>query len=368
MNRGKHMIQHIPENKKISPNLLFFLIYSVQIGIGILGFQRIIAKEAGYDAWISIIISGISVHILLSIIFKMLEIANGDIYSVHQYVFGKYIGNVLSFIFIFYVSLFPVNVLRSYIDVVQSWMFPELKTFWFALAFLILCLYIIGGGFRTVTGISFFSIVLSSYVLFLFFPTFQYIDFKNLTPVFEHSLKDIIYGSYYFSFSILGFDTLLFFYPFLQKPKQSKKWGHLAVFCVTLTYLYLAINTFIYFPEAELEKQIWPTLTMWKIINLPFIERFEYIGIASWIIIILPNVCIGLWCGSRLAKRLFSIQQRTAAQILAFICLIAICLIQTRLQIDLFTNIVGKISFYVNYIYLPLLFVGTLIAKKVRKT
>ena len=40
----------------------FILIYANQIGIGILTFQRLISKEAGYDAWISILMTGVSVH------------------------------------------------------------------------------------------------------------------------------------------------------------------------------------------------------------------------------------------------------------------------------------------------------------------
>ena len=37
--------------------------HSLQIGIGILGYQRVILKNAGYDAWISLIIAGIANNI-----------------------------------------------------------------------------------------------------------------------------------------------------------------------------------------------------------------------------------------------------------------------------------------------------------------
>ena len=57
------MNSNVPESKKISPFLVFFLIHSMQSGVGILGFQRFIAKSAGYDAWMSIILSGLMIHI-----------------------------------------------------------------------------------------------------------------------------------------------------------------------------------------------------------------------------------------------------------------------------------------------------------------
>ncbi|MBR8645717.1 GerAB/ArcD/ProY family transporter [[Brevibacterium] frigoritolerans] len=43
----------------------FFLMPGMQIGVGVLGFERIIAKEAGQDAWISVLISGLIINVLL---------------------------------------------------------------------------------------------------------------------------------------------------------------------------------------------------------------------------------------------------------------------------------------------------------------
>ena len=40
----------VSERFKVSPFFVFYTISSVQVGIGILQFQRNIAKEAGYDA------------------------------------------------------------------------------------------------------------------------------------------------------------------------------------------------------------------------------------------------------------------------------------------------------------------------------
>ncbi|WP_432759418.1 hypothetical protein [Bacillus methanolicus] len=36
---------------------------------------------------------------------------------------------------------------------------------------------------------------------------------------------------------------------------------------------------------------------------MPFVERLEYIGISSCLLIILPNICVAIWISSRLIKR-----------------------------------------------------------------
>lgn len=360
------MNSNVPDSKKISPFLVFFLIQATQSGVGILGFQRFIAKTAGYDAWISIILSGILIHIILWMMFRMLKIADGDITSIHTFVLGKKIGRIFSSFFILYLSLFATTVLRSYIEIVQVWMFPELRTFWLALAFLILVIYIVFGGFRTVTGIAFFSVILPFYIAVLFVIIIPHADFTNLLPIFDHSVKELLLASRDMTFTLLGFETLLFFYPFIQNPEKSKKWAHFGALFTTILCFYLAILAFGFFSEAQLQKNVWPTLTMWKIIKLPFVERFEYIGITNWGLVILPNVCICLWCASRIAKKLFSIRQKTSSLAIATLCLIAVSLVSTREQIDLLTDYTAKVGFYFNIIYVPLLFAGTLIAKKVR--
>jgi spore germination protein AB len=360
------MNANVPESKKISPFLVFFLIHTMQIGVGILGFQRFIAKTAGYDAWMSIILTGLVIHILLWMMFKMLKIADGDLTSIHTFVLGKKVGKIFSSFFILYFSLYSVTILRTYIEVVQVWMFPELETFWFALAFLILVTYIVFGGFRTVAGIAFFSIILPFYIAVLFIIIIPYSDFTNLLPIFDHSIKELLLASRDMTFTVLGFETLLFFYPFIQNQDKSKKWAHLGVFYTTVISIYLAILAFGYFSEAQLQKNLWPTLTMWKIIELPFVERFEYIGITNWGLVILPNICICLWCASRLAKQLFSIRQKTSVPFIAILCLIATSLLSTREQINGLINFTAKVGFYFNIIYVPLLFLGTLIARKVR--
>lgn len=50
------------------------LIYSNIIGVGIMGFQRDIIKSAGYDAWISVLLSSISIHVLVWMTYRFLQL------------------------------------------------------------------------------------------------------------------------------------------------------------------------------------------------------------------------------------------------------------------------------------------------------
>jgi spore germination protein AB len=359
--------QQVAENAKISPFLVFYLIVGMQIGIGILGFQRPIAKAAGYDSWISVVAAGLTIHVIIWMIYKITETAGGDLVHVHEFIFGKKIAKLLSSLFILYELMLSITVLRAFIEIVQVWVFRDITPFWYGLAYLILCIYIVYGGFRTVAGIAFFSCILPSYLLLTFVYPIQFSDITNIQPIFDHSFKDMMKAFYQMSLTYTGYEALLFFYPFIKDPQKSKKWAHMAVFTTTFIYTILALITFSYFAEKQLQETIWGTLNMWKIVEMPFVERFEYIGIANWNLIILPNVCIPLWVASRIGKRIFHIRQKIGVIVIAAFCLITLSFIKTRTQVLFLSDLTGKISFVFSYIYIPFLFIAAMIAKKVKQ-
>ncbi len=357
----------ILERYKISPFLVFYLILSMQIGIGILGFQRTLSIHSSQDAWISVLIAGLSLHVYLWMIYKIAETVNGDIVTAHIYVAGNLIGKLISSLFIVYFFINMLTVLRSYIEIIQVWMFPDLSTFWFSFAILLLSIYVINGGFRTVVGISFFGFILPSYLFLIFGYNLKFSNFNHLLPIWEHSLKDILLGSYHMSLTIIGFETVLFFYPFIKDPQKSKKWAHFALLSTTFIYTGLMVLTIAYFSDEQLHKSIWATLTMWKIVKMPFMDRFEYIGIATWMLVILPNICTSIWIASRMLKRIFHIQQKKGIYFITIVTLIVINFFQTHDKVAKLQEYTAKTGFVCIFIYIPLLFISVMIAKRVKK-
>ncbi|WP_254660843.1 GerAB/ArcD/ProY family transporter [Bacillus sp. FJAT-27225] len=357
----------IPEKYQVSTFFTFFLVHTMQFGIGVLGFQRIIAVEAGYDAWISVIVAGLLIHPILWMAFKMMSIAEGDIVSIHQYAFGNTVGKLLTIPFIVYCILTSITTLRTFIEVVQVWMFQDLSTFWFGLAFLLLTVYIIYGGFRTVTGIVFFSVILPSYILVMFLYTIPFSDFTNLLPILDHSVKDLAKASTKMSLTYIGWELILVYLPFIKNGQQSQKFAHWGLLLTTFIYTYITIISFAFFSQGQLERTVWATLSMFKIVEMPFVERFEYVGIATWGLIILPNICLGIWAATRCLKRAFQVRQKNGVIGVSLVCLIVSVLLTGRGKVDMINTVTGQVGLWFNFAYLPLLFLAVLVARKVKK-
>ncbi|MBD8071487.1 GerAB/ArcD/ProY family transporter [Bacillus sp. PS06] len=356
----------IKDRFKISPYLVFFIISTNQLGIGALGFQRVISKAAGHDSWMAIILAGLSVHVILFMMYRMLEASEGDIISIHSRTFGKWVGTVMSMIFLIYLLAQSTVVIRTFLEVIQVWVFPEMNIWIFTIYLLLLVTYIIFGGFRVITGICFFSIVLPAYLFLTIVFPLEFANFRNLLPILDHSALEIAQATKGMSLSIIGFEILLVIYPFIMNPKKSKKWAHLGVVYTTLIYLILGVTALMYFSMVQLDKQIWATISMWKIVEMPIVERFEYIGIASWMFIILPNICLSLWGSSRLIKRIFHIRQKYSIWILCVIVLVTSGMLTNRTEINMLLNYYSKVGLYLIYLYIPCLYFLSMIVNKVR--
>ncbi len=155
----------------------------------------------------------------------------------------------------------------------------------------------------------------------------------------------------------LGFETILIFYPFIEKGKSLKRWAHAGIAFSTLIYVILAIVSFMYYSEGQLNRTIWPTLTMLKIIKVPFIQRFEYIIIFIWFLIILPNLCLTIWSSCQTMKRFLSYFVYIYITVLLFLSYFQFSLLFTnRESINTLNTVLSQAGLYIVYAYIPILF------------
>lgn len=352
---------------QVSPFLVFFLIHSVQVGVGVLGFQRTIIESAGNDAWMAVIAAAIPITIIIWIMYLLLNKHQTDLVQIHKDLFGKWIGGFLSLFWVMYWILVGVIVLRSYIEIVQVWVFPLINMFMFSLILLILVLYCVTGGFRIVAGISFLGVVIPFYIFITFIFPIEYIHLRNLLPVWNHSVKDLTVATKDMMFSYLGFSVLLMFYPHIKHPEKSQKWAHFGNLFTAGIYLFIIIITIGFYSENQVSKHIWATLSIWKIIELPFVERFEYIGITSWVLIILPNLCLSVWASTKGVEKMFHIKPRKAVAVILLIILFATVSIESKENVEMINKYMSMIGVGLVFIYVPILTLLSFLLSKMRR-
>ncbi|RDI38002.1 GerAB/ArcD/ProY family transporter [Falsibacillus pallidus] len=357
----------VGRSDQVSSFLMFFLIHSIQIGVGILGFERAIILQAGNDAWMVVIIAGLLFNGVIWMMYALLKNDQSDLADLHRNYFGKWVGGFLTLIWSAYWFAMGITVIRTYMEVVQTWMFKEISVFFFSLILVLLVYYGLSGGFRIVAGICFLGVVVPFYLILTFIFPFKYAHFHNLLPIFNHSINQMLMGTKNMTLSYLGISTFMMFYPYIKDPEKSQKWAHFGNFLTMFIYLFVIITAIAYYSEAQIVKQIWATLYMWKIVSMPFVERFEYIGITSWVLVILPNVCLSLWAAVNGSAKIFKISPKIMLFIFMLLALICCTLLNGKNQIELLNKYLSLAGLILISMYLPVLLIITKIIAKVRR-
>lgn len=363
------MNSQINENKQVSPYFVFFLIHGSQTGITVLRFQGNVSKGAGSEAWISILALGLSFQLLFMMMLYILKKSTaGDILSFHKDLLGKKLGGALNLLLACYFSLAGASVVYGYIDLLQVWVFDGIASWEYALLLSCLIFYLVSGGFRVITGVAFWGVVIPALLLIPFLYIANYLEVSYLQPLFDHSLKDHFISAKTAVPLFLGFETALVYFPFIKNGKKASKWGYFALLFTTLLYTAVTLVTFMYFAQGKIHHLTWPTLTMIKIIQFPFLERFEFIFIFTWLLVIMPVICLYLWSAIRAIKT--TLPKIKPTYILLFLLAVYVY-VNSQLTDIFYSQYIQKIvnisSTVFLFGYIPLLFLVSVIRQFIRK-
>lgn len=359
------MATELPSSVKVPPYMAFFLVHGMQVGVGILGFSRYIADVAGYRAWIAVLLAGAINQLIIWMAFRIISKAeSGDLYGMAKQALGKWGGGLVVFLFVFYFAMLAVVVLRTYIEVIQVWIYPGLMTWSMALIVLLVEYYAIVKGFRVVAGLNFIFVLIPTLLWPTVLPVLEFAEWYHLTPLFDTTWKKQIEAAFLLTLSFSGAELLLVYAPFLKKGKGLQLSAHLGSACTTLVYLLVVFVTFLYYSHEQLTLTIWPTLSAWKVVSLVFIERIEYLCIAIWLTVIFPNIALAIWASSRLLKQQLGVRHRTTAKVVVFLVFIATIQFDTRRAINALNDGMNYVGPLFIFGLLPLLWAVSLFLKK----
>jgi spore germination protein (amino acid permease) len=193
---------------------------------------------------------------------------------------------------------------------------------------------------------------------------FQFTNWDYLFPIFESSVTEILKGAKQMTFTIIGFEIIFVIYPFLKEKDKVHKHMQYGLLFTTILYLGLMIVSLAYFSGGQLERTIWGTLSLFKIVRFPFIERFEYVAITFWVLLILPNLMFYLWSASRGIARIFGKKEKKINWLLLAVLYLSLLYPMNRMEINLLNDYFARGAFYTVFCYPFLLYLAVLVKKK----
>lgn len=264
-----------------------FFIVGAQIGIGILSLPAEVAKGSGTDGWIAIIMGGMLSIIASLVIINIMEQHPEDtIFDLLPRYFGKWLGKLFSLAFSVYAALAATTVVFTAIHLVQVWILPQTSNYW------IMILFMIPGFLAARNGVR----ILGRYAEIVFYmtlwmPILIALPTKDghllhLLPVIKEGWLPIIKTVKMTILSFLGFELAFVLYPFLKEKHLAKKGIIIANVISLSAFVFVTIVSFIFYSPDEITQYVWPTLSLLKTIEFPFMERFEIIFLAAYLFVL----------------------------------------------------------------------------------
>jgi spore germination protein (amino acid permease) len=272
--------------KEITLLQYILAINGVEVGTSILTLPARLAKDAGTDGWISIMIGwALTTVVSLCIVHLMAKHPGDTMLELLTRYMGKWVGKAVMVIWILYALLSGTTILFVSLLITQTWILPNASNYLLVILFMIPTYMIIRGGVQVVAGyaeIIFFMTLLLPILLLLPLKDSHWV---YLLPILKKGWMPIFYAVKTTILAFLGFEMAFLFYPYLQNKKAAAKGIVIANTITLVVYLQITLGCFAYFSPDEITRFIWPTLALVKPIHFPFLERMEIVYVSLYIFV-----------------------------------------------------------------------------------
>ena len=155
-------------------------------------------------------------------------------------------------------------------------------------------------------------------IILILLCTLNRTDFTNIFPIFNNNPYDYIKAIRTSIFTFGGIQIIYLILPFIKNKKEISKTAFKSIVFVTLFYVIIVIFTLAVFSKSQTKILLWPTITMIKSISIPgaFIERWEGVVMALWVIFYFTTFVNGYYLSADIVKDMFNLDDIKLSSVL----------------------------------------------------
>ncbi|CAN7255068.1 endospore germination permease [Paenibacillus sp. LjRoot153] len=265
---------------------LFAFILQTQIGIAVLSFPYDLHKAAGADGWISVLVAGACVQLIL-VAYALLcqRFPRQNLYQFVPLIVGKYFGNVINMVYILHFTFTSCLILLMEMTFVELWILPHTNPGLVIVANFIVCLYMAKENIRIIARYNALITLLVFVMLAIMMTNFSTMDYRYLLPVGQEGLHAILLGVKSSLLSFLGFEVVLVLNSDIQAKGKSLippiLWAN---GLATAFFLIIVLICYTNFSPESINYIPQPVPYYLNGISLPFLERLDLLFLSIWLV------------------------------------------------------------------------------------
>ena len=268
----------------ITSKQLIFIIVGSQVGIRFLYLPRDVSRIAGEDAWLAVLLAALAPIIIVFLIDRLGKLMPEMSFTqISQALFGKVLGSLLIVLFVVYAIGFESLIVRIFSEVTKIYLLPKTPLAVVLFMYVFNIVYIGSKGARVIGRLNelLFYLLLANFLVLLI-PLGE-ADYTNILPVGEAGWDGIARGALMAIYYYAGVEILLVFYSLVNRKDEIVKAGLIATAITTALYVSIVVVCELVFGVTGMQKQLFPALILLKVVQIPVIERLEFIFLFFWL-------------------------------------------------------------------------------------
>ena len=275
----------MPREKQLNSNQFLILTIALCLSTNLCVVSTKVFSLGGKSAIISLLIAmlyPIIIFYLYSYIY--IKYPKDSLYTINRIVLGKIIGNSFNVFMFLLVFVYSIIVLCNTVIISRN------TVFWYLsdniTQFIILSIAMVVNGFKLrshLKATKIFTIVIAIAMIEILL-NIRYGDIKNLTPVFDESIKNIWKTSMYSVFFFSGFEVFVMYLPLLKNQADYKKNSIKFILYVFLLVAFIIEISIYYWGDDTLKTLLYPVLTLMSLYKTPFVSNFMFIFVTILIL------------------------------------------------------------------------------------
>ncbi|MGM7700774.1 GerAB/ArcD/ProY family transporter [Pseudalkalibacillus sp. Hm43] len=342
------------KSESITKYQLLFMILQTQIGVGVLGLPYSVHKVSKSDGWISVILAGLIVQLMILVIWALVRKYPGEtIYGIAEQVTGKFFGKIIAGLYILYATIISTLILILFQDILKLWVLPNTPKSVIMFLMLFASLYLVKERIRVIARFYLFVTSMVPVLIILTFISFPDVaEYRYLFPIGQAGALKILVGAHSVLISMLGFEMLLLLFKYVDANDRSIiKSVSIANGITTVIYVFLTIISYVVFSPKEIEIVPQPVLYMLKAITFKIVERIDLLFLSIWIVIVTTSLMSYLLFASKgLSHFMKKEEHKKAAYVLAIPIYLLALIPQDKFQIEQISTYIG----YASYLFIAI--------------
>ncbi|TDL72325.1 hypothetical protein E2R56_18025 [Rhodococcus qingshengii] len=354
------------KNLSITKFQLFFIMLQSQIGVGLLSLPNVVQKTAKGDGWISPLFAGVAVQVMLVIYWQLLKRFPNLIYTeITQKILGRFLGKLINLVIYMNFILVGGLVTILFIKIINLWLLPLTPNWIISILILTACIYLAVSDLRIIAR---FFVLATSLILLLMFTSllswFTPKEFQYILPIGSSGIKNILLGTNNSLLAMLGFEGLLFTFPFIIDNKKGVlKTVSISNIFIVIFYTYFIFLSLISFSTDQLAQMREPILNLLRGITYKMVDRVDLIFLSIWIVPMVTSIIAYLF----FASKSMNVKKKNYPRVVlmnGFIIFLITLIPHNDATTTLFNKYVTYLSYAVVFIIPTLLLILSFLFKK----